>query len=172
MTSACDVQKTLLKTIIWDCVDTLNHAAEIHERGVELFQEALEKTEKSLLSNRDSANQALARLGITPQSIQANPLYRSIITNRLTRVGRRLVKEIPGFKLNWLPLLSASLTRAFWEIIWNTRTAQVQRCLDEIETLAAEEDKQYEARRDEKRSLAKSTQGKLLSPWRKKEKDE
>ena len=55
-----------------------------------------------------------------------------------------MAETIPGFKITWLPLLAASLTRAIWEIAWIPRTEQVQRIHDELEAAAEEEGRQHD----------------------------
>jgi hypothetical protein len=71
---------------------------------------------------------------------------------QFTRKANQLVTIIPGFKRPWLPLLrSASITRAFWEIIWKPRTCQVQRMQAALETLKAEEERHYELQRAQAR---------------------
>jgi hypothetical protein len=74
-----------------------------------------------------------------------------IVTRKATRKGIEISKTFPGFKMKWLAILAASLSRAFWEIIWNPRTAQVQRKQESLEAAEREEERKFELRREEKR---------------------
>jgi hypothetical protein len=63
--------------------------------------------------------------------------------------------------MNWLSLIAASLTRAFWEIIWIPRTAQVQRIQEQMEALADEDERQFEAERERKKIQTLKEKGKM-----------
>jgi hypothetical protein len=144
---------------IWECDDTVKNQEDIYERALELFHDAVEKS--SSVCRREAANRTVCALGISPETTLSNPLTSGIVTRRATRVGLELGKDLPGFKMIWLPYLSAALTRAFWEIIWNPRTAQVQRIREQMEAIAEEEERQFERRRDEKKKEIKNRKGAL-----------
>jgi hypothetical protein len=145
----CDEGITEDQNHIWECVKTELESKDIYERAIELFHAA--NAASSIIPNRESANRTVLALGISPQTIVSSPLCRGIITMQFARKAKQLVTTIPGFKMSWLPLLTASITRAFWEIIWKPRTCQVQRIRADLETLEAEEERSFERQRAQAR---------------------
>jgi hypothetical protein len=153
----CDENITEDHDHVWDCQDTIRKSEEIYDRGLEILQNELEK--RSVLSHKQSALRTIQALGINPQTLLVSPLGRGVVTQWATRKGKLMSKNIPGFKIIWLSLVAASLTRAFWEIIWIPRTAQVQRVQEQLESAANEEERQYEMQRKEKKDQAMKERG-------------
>jgi len=169
----CDGKITEDHAHIWECQHTINSEEQIFERGIELFQQAVET--KSLICRRESAYRAVTTLGLSPNTILSSPLCSGIITRKATRKGLLMLKSIPGFKMNWLPLLASSLTRAFWEIIWTPRTAQVQKRQAELEAIADEEERQFDIQREQRKKqllLERGKQKRILLTEMRREKTE
>jgi hypothetical protein len=145
----CDENITEDHDHIWQCQNTIEQEEDIYERAVELFHDELEAT--SILCCREDANRTMSALGLSPRTILETPLTSGIITRKHTRKGLEIAKILPNFRMKWIPILSASLTRALWEIVWNPRTAQIQRIQEQMEAIADEEERQFERQREAKR---------------------
>ena len=108
----------------WKCSHTIDQKQDILNRAKHIILN--NECNKTTLISPGIINRAFTLLGLTPQSILKTPLTRGIITKSTARRSHNIAKQLKGYNKTWIILISAALTRSFWELIWRPRTATVE----------------------------------------------